>query len=241
MNRFLERYDRQIIIEGFGEAGQRRLQESSVFIAGAGGLGSPAAFYLAAAGIGRLRIVDRDTVALSNLNRQILHGDRDVGRDKVESAKEKLLVLNPDVKVEAIKTVINEETVHELLAGCDLIVDALDNFPSRYLLNRVALEKGIPFFHGAVYGFEGRAMTVIPRQGACFRCLYENGPPESKFPVVGVAPAVIGAIQATEVIKYLVGIGDLLVDRLLVYDGLGMVFTEMKLERDPDCEDCRDR
>lgn len=241
MNRFLERYDRQIIIEGFGEAGQRRLQETSVFIAGAGGLGSPAAFYLAAAGIGRLRIVDRDTVALSNLNRQILHGDRDVGRDKVESAKEKLLVLNPDVKVEAIKTVINEETVHELLAGCDLIVDALDNFPSRYLLNRVALEKGIPFFHGAVYGFEGRAMTVIPRQGACFRCLYENGPPESKFPVVGVAPAVIGAIQATEVIKYLVGIGDLLVDRLLVYDGLGMVFTEMKLERDPDCEDCRDR
>ena len=238
MDRFLERYDRQIIIEGFGEAGQRRLEKASVFIAGAGGLGSPVALYLAAAGIGRLRIVDRDTVDLSNLNRQILHGDNDLGRNKVASAKDRLLGVNQDIRVEAIEAEINEKTVHSLLDDCDLIVDALDNFPARYLLNRVALKKGIPFFHGAVYGFEGRAMTVMPGKSACFRCLYKKGPSRSRFPVIGVAPAVIGSVQATEVIKYLVGIGDLLTDRLLVYDGLSMVFTEMKLKRDLDCEDC---
>jgi len=238
MDDFLRRYDRQIIIDGFGEQGQKKLREASVFIAGAGGLGSPAAIYLAAAGVGKLRIVDRDKVDLSNLNRQVLHWDKDVGKVKIESAKEKLQMLNQDVTIEALEETISEENVYELVDGCDLIVDALDNFPTRYLLNKFALEQNIPFFHGGVYGFEGRAMTVIPGKSSCFRCLYRKGAPEFKFPVIGVTPAVIGCIQATEVIKYLVGIGELLTDRLLVYDGLGMTFMEMKLKKDPDCEDC---
>lgn len=233
-----ERYERQVMIGGFGEEGQRRLKSASVFIAGAGGLGSPAAIYLAAAGVGRIRIVDRDKVELSNLNRQVLHGDSDLGRMKAVSAKEKLNSLNYEVVIEALAEEINEENVSELTAGCDLIVDALDNFPTRYLLNRIALQKSLPFFHGGVYGFEGRAMTMIPGKSACLRCLYKKGAEAIKFPVIGVAPAVIGSIQAAEVIKYLVGIGRLLTDRLLVYDGLSSTFTEMKLKKHHDCEDC---
>lgn len=238
MDDLLIRYDRQIMIDGFGEEGQRKLKKAAVFIAGAGGLGSPAAIYLAAAGVGKLRIVDRDKVDLSNLNRQILHWDKDIGRMKVASAKDKLRMLNQDVQIEAMEETISEQNVSDLIAGCHVIVDALDNFPTRYLLNKVALEKGIPYFHGGVYGFEGRAMTVIPGKSACFRCLYRKGAPEFKFPVIGVTPAVIGCIQAAEVIKYLVGIGELLTDRLLVYDGLAMTFMEMKLKKDPECEDC---
>jgi len=226
------------MIDGFGEQGQQKLKNASVFIAGAGGLGSPVAIYLAAAGVGRIRIVDRDKIELSNLNRQILHWDKDIGRMKAESAEEKLHMLNHDVQIEGIVDELKEENVSEFTADCDLIVDALDNFPTRYMLNKVAIDKNIPFFHGGVYGFEGRAMTVIPGKSACFRCLYKKGAPEFKFPVVGVAPAVIGSVQATEVIKYLVGIGELLTNRLLVYDGLSMTFMEMKLEKDPDCEDC---
>jgi molybdopterin/thiamine biosynthesis adenylyltransferase len=234
----LERYDRQIMIDGFGEEGQRKLKEASVFIAGAGGLGSPAAIYLAAAGVGRLRIVDHDKVDLTNLNRQVLHWDKDIGRDKVKSAKEKLQMLNQDIRIEAMEETISDKNVLDLIAGCDVIVDALDNFPTRYLLNKAALKKNIPFIHGAVYGFEGRVMTTIPGKSACFRCLYKKGPPAAKFPVIGVSPAIIGCIQATEAIKYLIGIGKLLTDRLLVYDGLSMMFSKMKLKKDPDCEDC---
>jgi adenylyltransferase/sulfurtransferase len=233
-----ERYDRQIMIDGFGEEGQRKLKEASVFIAGAGGLGSPAAIYLAAAGVGRLRIVDHDKVDLTNLNRQVLHWDKDIGREKVGSAKEKLQGLNPDVRIEAIEETISDKNVLDLIAGCDLIVDALDNFPTRYLLNKAALEKNIPFCHGAVYGFEGRVMMTLPGKSACFRCLYKKGPSAVKFPVIGVTPAIIGCIQATEAIKYLIEIGNLLTDRLLVYDGLSMTFSKMKLKKDPDCEDC---
>ncbi len=234
----LERYDRQLIIDGFGEEGQKKLKESSIFIAGAGGLGSPAAIYLAAAGVGRLRIVDRDKVDLTNLNRQILHWDKDVGRVKVESAADKLRMLNQDVRIESIETTISDANAFDLVGDCDLIVDALDNFPTRYLLNKVALDKKIPFVHGGVYGFEGRAMTVVPGKSACFRCLYKKGASAFKFPVVGVTPAVIGCIQATEAIKHIVGMGELLTDRLLVYDGLSMKFREMRLKKDPDCEDC---
>jgi len=236
--KFADRYERQIMIGGFGEEGQRRLANASVFLAGAGGLGSPAAIYLAAAGVGRLRIVDRDKVELSNLNRQILHGEMDLGRKKAQSAKEKLNNLNHNVIIEDIAEEINEKNASELTDGCDLVVDALDNFQARYLLNKTALKKNIPFFHGGVYGFEGRAMTVIPGKSACLRCLYRKGAEHMKFPVIGVAPAVIGSIQAAEVIKYLVGIGKLLTDRLLVYDGLSSTFAEMKLKKNPDCEDC---
>ena len=234
----LERYERQIIIEGFGEEGQERLKRAKVFVAGAGGLGSPVLMYLMAAGVGTVRIVDHDRVELSNLNRQVLHWDEDIGRRKIDSALEKLKRLNQGVKIEATEEMITEANVSQLIAGFDLIVDAMDNLPTRYILNKAALERNIPFFHGAIYGFEGRAMTIIPGQTACLRCLYRGVVPRKKFPVIGVAPAVIGCIQATEVIKYIVGIGELLTDRLLIYDGLNLKFTEFKVKKDPNCEHC---
>jgi len=235
----LERYDRQIMIEGFGEEGQEKLKRAKVFIAGAGGLGSPVSLYLLAAGVGVMRIVDHDRVELSNLNRQVLHWDEDIGKSKIDSALEKLKRLNQGVKIEAIEEMITETNVLQLVADFDLIVDAMDNLPTRYVLNKAALERNIPFFHGAVYGFEGRAMTIIPGQTACLRCLYGGVVPGEEFPVVGVTPAVIGCIQATEVIKYIVGIGELLTNRLLIYDGLNLKFTELKVKKDPNCEHCR--
>jgi adenylyltransferase/sulfurtransferase len=233
-----ERYDRQIMIAEIGENGQEKLKRARVFIAGAGGLGSPAATYLTAAGVGMIRVVDHDSVELSNLNRQVLHWDEDIGKTKAVSATEKLKRLNRKVKIEAIEEMITEVNVSKLVAGFDLIVDAMDNLPTRYLLNKAALEKNIPFFHGAVYGFEGRAMTIIPGKTACLRCVYRGVIPGEKFPVIGVTPLVIGCIQATEVIKYIVGIGELLTNRLLIYDGLNMKFAEFKTKKDPHCEHC---
>jgi molybdopterin/thiamine biosynthesis adenylyltransferase len=235
----LQRYDRQIMIYGFGEAGQEKLKKARVFLAGAGGLGSPIAIYLAAAGIGTLRIADHDKVDLSNLNRQVLHGEEDIGKRKGDSAAEKLRKFNTRVKIETISETINESNILQLVGDADVIVDAMDNLPTRYLLNRTAVEKGIPLFHGAVYGFEGRAMTVLPGKTACLNCLYHGVTvPKEKFPVIGVTPAVIGCIQATEVIKYITGLGELLTDRLLNFDGLRMKFNEFKINRDPDCEVC---
>ncbi len=235
----LERYGRQIIIGGFGEEGQEKLKRTKVFIAGTGGLGSPVSIYLVAAGVGMVRIVDHDKVELSNLNRQILHWDEDIGKKKIDSASGKLKKLNQDVKIEAVEEMITEANVLQLVADFDLIIDAMDNLPARYVLNKAALERNIPFFHGAVYGFEGRAMTIIPGQTACLKCVYRGRvTPQEKFPVIGVTPAVIGCIQATEVIKYIVGIGELLTDRLLVYDGLNLKFTEFKVKKDPNCEHC---
>ena len=234
-----ERYDRQIMIYGFGEEGQEKLKKARVFIAGAGGLGSPVAIYLAAAGIGTIRIADHDTVEPSNLNRQVLHWEENVGGRKVDSAAAKLKKLNPNINIETIADTITETNVSQLVGDADLIVDAMDNLPTRYLLNKTAIDKGIPFFHGAVYGFEGRAMTVIPGKTACLNCLYHNAQvPKKKFPVIGVTPAVIGCIQATEVIKYLTGLGELLTNRILNYDALGMKFTEFTIKRDPNCEHC---
>jgi molybdopterin/thiamine biosynthesis adenylyltransferase len=233
-----ERYARQIMLKGFGPEGQERLKEARVFIAGAGGLGSSSATYLAAAGVGTMRIVDHDRVDLSNLNRQVLHWPGDMGQTKVSSAAVKLRQLNPDLKIEAIEEKITEDNISQLVAGFDLIVDAMDNLPTRFLLNKTAIENNIPFFHGAVYGFEGRAMTVIPGKSACLSCVYRGSVPEEKFPVIGVTPGVIGCIQATEVIKYIVGIGQLLANRLLVYDGLNMKFIEFKVKKDPNCPHC---
>jgi adenylyltransferase/sulfurtransferase len=235
----LERYDRQIMIPGFGAAGQAKLKKAKAFIAGAGGLGSPVAIYLAAAGIGTLRIADHETVELSNLNRQVLHWEENVGGGKVDSAAAKLRKFNPGIRIETIGDTITGANAAGLVGDADLIVDALDNLPTRYLLNRTAIAKNIPFFHGAVYGFEGRAMTIIPGQSACLNCLYHGVTvPSTRFPVIGVAPAVIGCIQATEVIKYLTGLGELLAGRLLNYDGLTMKFTEFTIKRDPDCAYC---
>ncbi len=234
----LARYDRQIMIKGIGEEGQEKLKRAKVIIAGVGGLGSPVSMYLAAAGVGTIRLVDDDKVELSNLNRQILHGDADVGKSKVDSAVETLKKLNPRVNIETIAETIAENNVSRLVNGFDLIVDAMDNLPTRYLLNKTAIDKNMPFFHGAVYGFEGRAMTVIPGKSACLWCVYQGRVTEGKFPVIGVAPAVIGCLQATEVIKYIVGIGELLTNRLLIYDGLNLEFTRLNVKPDPDCPHC---
>jgi len=234
----LERYSRQILINGFGEEGQAKLKRAKVFIAGVGGLGSVTATYLAAAGVGVIRIVDHDKVELSNLNRQILHRAEDIGKKKVDSAAKRLKSINPEVKIEAVAEKMTEANISELVTGFDLIVDAMDNLPTRYLLNKIAIDKEIPFFHGAVNGFEGRAMTIIPGQTACLRCVYRGAVVEGSFPVVGVTPGVIGCIQATEVIKYLLGAGQLLGNRLLVYDGLNMKFTQFKVKRDPNCQHC---
>ena len=235
----IERYERQILIEGFGEKGQEKLKRAKVFVAGAGGLGSPVSIYLIAAGVGTMRIVDHDRVDLSNLNRQVLHWDEDVGKKKIDSASGKLKRLNQSAKIEAIEETITKANISKLVAGFDLIVDAMDNLPARYILNKAAIENNLPFFHGAVYGFEGRATTIIPGETACLKCLYHGVLPGKKFPVIGVTPAVIACIQATEVIKYIVGIGELLANRLLIFDGLDMKFTEFKVKRDPDCEHCR--
>jgi molybdopterin-synthase adenylyltransferase len=233
-----ERYDRQIMIGEIGQEGQEKLKRSRVVIAGAGGLGSPIAIYLTAAGIGMIRMIDHDQVTLSNLNRQILHWEEDIGRKKVDSARTKLRSLNSAVEIEAIAETVTEGNVSQLVEGFDVIVDAMDNLPTRYILNRCAIQKNIPFFHGAVNGFEGRVMTIIPGETACLRCMYRGPVPQEKFPVIGVAPAVIGIIQATEVIKHLVGIGKLLTNRLLIYDGLKVTFSEFTVDKNPNCDHC---
>lgn len=235
----LTRYERQLLIPGWGKVGQEKLKKSKVLVAGVGGLGSAILAYLAVAGIGKIRIIDGDKVELSNLNRQVLHSSKDIKRCKVDSAKEKLECLNPEIRIEAIEETITEDNIFELVEDYP-IVDAMDNLPTRLLLNKAAVRKTLPLFHGAVYGFEGRATTIIPGRTSCLRCSYQGVLP-GKIPVVGVTPAVIGCVQATEVIKYFLGIGELLADRLLVYDGLSMKFSEVKLKKNPDCEDCRPR
>lgn len=231
-----ERYSRQILL--FGEEGQERLKNATIFIAGAGGLGSPVSIYLAVAGVGRIILVDKDAVERTNLNRQILHYDRDIGRKKTASAEEKLRAINPEITVEVVDTTIDETNVRELVGDADGIVDAMDNFPTRYLLNRVALKMGIPLFHGAIRGLYGQATTVLPGKTACLRCVFPHPPPKEVFPVVAVTPGFIGMVQATEVVKYLVGTGELLANRLLLWDGERAVVEEIALERDPSCEVC---
>ena len=233
-----ERYKRQMLL--FGDDGQERLKNAHIFIAGAGGLGSPISLYLAVAGIGTLTIVDKDVVDQSNLNRQILHYDRDIGRRKTESAEEKLRAANPDITVRVIDTTIDAANVHALVGNADGIVDAMDNFPTRYLLNDVAIAKNIPLFHGGIRGFYGQATTIIPEKTACLRCIFPHPPPKEIFPVVGVTPGFIGMVQATEVLKYLLGSGELLSNRLFIWDGLQAHAEEIALERDPHCTACGD-
>jgi molybdopterin/thiamine biosynthesis adenylyltransferase len=230
------RYNRQMIIPEWGQAGQLKLKDSKVVVAGAGGLGSAVLTYLAAAGVGTIRVVDADEVELSNLNRQILHSETDIGKKKVFSAKEHLESLNTGIRIEAISDTISEDNVFDLVEEYP-IVDALDNLPTRLLLNKVSLSRGLPLFHGAIYGLEGRATTLVPGQTPCLKCLYREvlG---GNIPVVGVTPGVIGCIQATEVIKYLTGLGELLTNRLLIYDGLNLKFSEVYLKRDPNCDEC---
>ncbi|AGB03457.1 HesA/MoeB/ThiF family protein [Methanoregula formicica] len=231
-----ERYKRQILL--FGNEGQERLKSSHIFIAGAGGLGSPAAIYLAVAGVGEITIVDMDTVDQSNLNRQILHTDRDIGKKKTVSAIAKLREYNPDIIINAIDTTITADNIRGLVGQADGIVDAMDNYPVRYLLNRVALEKKIPFFHGAIRGFYGQATTILPEKTPCLACIFPRAPPKEVFPVVGATPGVIGTIQATEVVKYLTKQGELLAGRLFLWDGLAATSEEIALEKNPACPVC---
>ncbi|MBC8521135.1 MAG: HesA/MoeB/ThiF family protein [Candidatus Syntrophoarchaeum sp.] len=234
----LWRYERQIKI--FGEAGQKRLKKAKVTIAGAGGLGSVSAAYLTVAGVGKILVVDNDVVELSNLNRQILHWEKDIGRKKTESFAEKLLQMNPEVELTVLNEKIVADNVADIVRDSDLIVDAMDNFQTRYLLNRVALEKNMPFFHGGVYGFEGQVTTIIPGATACLRCIFPEAPAPETLPVIGATCGVIGGIQATEVVKYIVGVGELLTNRLLVWDGADTKMEEFAVERNPACEDCGD-
>jgi adenylyltransferase/sulfurtransferase len=231
-----KRYARQILM--IGEAGQERIKAARVLVAGAGGLGTVISLYLAAAGVGHLRIIDCDVVETSNLNRQILHWSGDVGRPKTASVEEKLAALNPLIRIETVSGRIAEESIAEMARGCDLIVDAMDNFPTRYLLNRTAIEKGIPFIHGAVRGFFGQATTVIPGKTPCLRCLFPESPPREVFPIIGATCGVIGAIEATEAIKLLTVQGEPLAGRLFLWDGLAGSADSITVERDPRCPVC---
>jgi molybdopterin-synthase adenylyltransferase len=233
-----QRYERQLLIRGIGEAGQDRLKQAKVVIAGAGGLGIPAALYLAAAGIGTIRIIDSENVDISHLNRQVLHWTEDVGRPKLDSLCEKLRRLNDQVEIEAIYEDLTEINVVRLTAGFSIILDGTDDLETRFLLNTAALENRIPFVHGAVFGFEGRLTTIVPGHTPCLRCLYRGTNPQQKLPVIGVTQAVIGSLQATETIKYVVGMGHLLTNQLLVYNGLKMRFGMLAIKRDPTCKIC---
>ncbi len=222
----------------FGDEGQERLKKAHIFIAGAGGLGSPVSLYLAVAGIGTITIVDMDVVDQSNLNRQILHTERDIGKKKTVSAEEKLTAINPDITIHAIDTRIDESNAAQLIGNADGIVDAMDNYPTRYLLNRIAIRNEIPLFHGAIRGFYGQATTIIPGMTPSLKCIFPKAPPREVSPVVGATAGVIGTVQATEVIKCLLQSGDLLTNRLFVWDGLAGRADEIYSERMPCCPAC---
>ncbi|MBA2661840.1 MAG: molybdopterin-synthase adenylyltransferase MoeB [Bradymonadaceae bacterium] len=242
----LSRYSRHLIIPEVGETGQRKLLDAKVLMLGAGGLGSPAALYLAAAGVGKIGIIDSDVVDRSNLQRQILHTDDRVGTSKVESARQTLKALNPDVEVVAYETWLNSDNVLEIFEGWDIVVDGGDNFATRYLVNDACVHLDIPNVHGSVYRFDGQVTSFVPHDGPCYRCLYPEPPPPELAPscqeagVLGVLPGIIGLLQAIEVVKLIVGIGEPLKGRLLTFDGLNSQFRELKLRRDPECSVCRD-
>jgi adenylyltransferase/sulfurtransferase len=245
-NAEVQRYSRHLILPEVGVDGQKKLKAGSVLCIGAGGLGSPAALYLAAAGVGRIGIVDFDAVDSSNLQRQILHGTPDVGRSKLQSAKDRLSALNPEVRVETFETRLTSANALDLFRGYDVILDGTDNFATRYLVNDACVLLGIPNAYGSIFRFEGQASVFATKHGPCYRCLYPEPPPPGLVPscaeggVLGVLPGVIGTIQANESIKLILGAGSTLVGRLLLYDAWGMRFRELKLRRDPECPVCGD-
>jgi len=241
----IERYSRQIMVPDLGGKGQIRLRQSKVLVVGAGGLGSPAALYLAAAGIGTLGIIDPDRVELSNLQRQILHATADIGRPKVDSAKTKLSALNPEVQISAYATKLEDHNAAEIIAGYDFVIDGSDNFDTKFLVNDTAVKLGIAFNHAGIVRLQGQTMTVVPGKSACYRCLFKEPPPPEEIlscqqaGILGAVAGTIGSIQATEAIKYLTGFEEgMLTDRLLTYDAKTMRFHCVDVKQDPNCNAC---
>ena len=238
------RYSRHLMVPEIGMRGQQRLKSASVLIVGAGGLGSPAALYLAAAGVGRLGLVDDDLVDRSNLQRQVMHGTSQIARAKVDSARERLTDLNPHIQVDAIFDSFNYKTAEQIADGYDLLLDCCDNFETRYLINDLCVLSGRPEVYGAIYRFEGQVSVFDAKRGPCYRCLFPTPPEEGAAPACGeagvfnITPGVIGTLQAVEALKLLLGIGDPLIGRLLLFDGLAMSFKEVKLHKNPDCHVC---
>ena len=243
----LLRYSRHLILPDVELDGQKRIREARVLLVGAGGLGSPTALYLAAAGVGTLGIVDFDTVDLSNLQRQVLHGTSDVGRPKIDSARDRIVDLNPHVVVETHRTPLTSANALEILAKYDIVVDGTDNFPTRYLVNDACVMLGKPNVYGSIFRFEGQASVFSSAEGPCYRCLFPHPPPPGLVPscaeggVLGVLPGLVGTIQATETLKLILGIGDTLSGRLLLIDTLGMRFHTVRVPRDPNCPACGTR
>ena len=239
-----DRYGRHVLLPEVGLEGQLKLLDAKVLCLGAGGLGSPVALYLAAAGVGTIGIVDDDVVDVSNLQRQVIHTTDRVGVPKVDSAEATIQALNPDVRVVKHRARLDASNIMEILDGYDIVVDGVDNFPTRYLLNDATVRLGIPVVSAAILGFEGQLSVFQPHEGPCYRCLFRQPPPAELAPscgangVLGVLPGTMGLLQATEVVKLIVGIGDPLIGRLLIYDALGTEFTELKVRRDPECPIC---
>ncbi|HJP90060.1 MAG TPA: molybdopterin-synthase adenylyltransferase MoeB [Candidatus Limnocylindrales bacterium] len=240
------RYSRHLLIPEVGIKGQSKLLDSKVLMIGAGGLGAPAALYLAAAGVGTIGIVDFDVVEASNLQRQVIHNTERLGVKKVESAAQTIRALNPDVNVITYDEMLVADNVQRLIKGYDVILDGTDTFETRYLLNDAAVAAGIPVAHASVFRFEGQLSTFVPYEGPCYRCLYPTPPPPELAPgcsvagVLGVVPGIMGTLQANEVLKLLLGVGEPLVGRLLLFDALDASFSELRLSRDPDCPTCSD-
>ncbi len=240
----IARYSRHLIMPEVGMEGQKKLKAASVLMIGTGGLGAPLGMYLAAAGVGRLGIVDFDTVDSSNLQRQIVHGTKDVGRLKIESARDRLADINPFIKIETYNTRLTSENALQLFRDYDIIVDGTDNFPTRYLVNDACVLTGKPNVYGSIFRFEGQSSVFWAERGACYRCLYPEPPPPGLVPscaeggVLGVLPGIVGAIQANETIKLILGAGEPLINRLLLFDAWKMRFKELKLRKDPQCPVC---
>ena len=243
-NEEIRRYSRHLIMPEVGMDGQKKLKAASVLLIGAGGLGSPLAMYLAAAGVGRIGLVDYDVVSYSNLQRQIIHGTADVGRPKLESAKARIEDINPFVQVDAHEVPLTSDNALEIFAPYDIIIDGTDNFPTRYLTNDACVLLGKPNVYGSIFRFEGQASVFYAKEGPCYRCLFPEPPPPGLVPscaeggVLGILPGTVGAIQATEAIKLILGIGDSLIGRLLLYDALEMSFDQVKLRKNPECPVC---
>lgn len=240
----IERYSRQIILAEIGGAGQEKLLSSKVLIVGAGGLGAPAAIYLAAAGVGTIGIIDNDKVDLTNLQRQIIHHTSDLGSKKVDSAKAKIKAINPDVTVQTYQLKATAKNISEVIQQYDFVIDGTDNFPAKYLVNDACYFAKVPFSHAGILQFYGQMITVLPGETTCYRCIFRSPPPAGVVPscseagVLGVVAGVIGCLQATEAIRYLLGIGELLTSALLTYDALDMDFRVIRLKRNPDCPLC---